>query len=117
MGSNTEVVGDRASIVDITDDSHEDDEHDGGVQGWLTVLGSVLVYFSCFGFINSFGFFQDFYQQEFLELYPASTIAFIGTLQIALLYVLGPIVGALFDAYGLRVCYNSPSTIFSAALN
>ncbi|EOD52688.1 putative monocarboxylate permease protein [Neofusicoccum parvum UCRNP2] len=75
---------------------------DGSVQGWLTVLGSALVYFASFGFTNSFGFFQDYYQTHYLPDTPPSTIAFIGTLQTSLMYVVGPIAGALFDAYGLR---------------
>ncbi|GME35071.1 Major facilitator superfamily [Neofusicoccum parvum] len=78
---------------------------DGSVQGWLTVLGSALVYFASFGFTNSFGFFQDYYQTHYLPDTPPSTIAFIGTLQTSLMYVVGPIAGALFDAYGLRWIY------------
>ena len=76
---------------------------EGGVEAWLTVAGSALVYFASFGFINSFGFFQDYYQLHFLSNYAPSTVAFIGTLQITLLYIISPIAGALFDAFGLKV--------------
>jgi hypothetical protein len=76
---------------------------EGGWEGWLNVLGSVLVYFTTFGFINSFGFFQSYYEKGFLASYQPAVIAFIGTLQISLLYVMSPIAGSLFDAYGLKV--------------
>ncbi|KAK7709578.1 hypothetical protein SLS57_008633 [Botryosphaeria dothidea] len=89
--------------VEITPiDEEQEPLADGSVQGWLTVLGSTLVYFASFGFTNSFGFFQDYYQTHYLPDYPPSTIAFIGTLQTTLMYVIGPVAGALFDAYGLR---------------
>lgn len=92
--------------VEITPiDEEQEPLADGSVQGWLTVLGSTLVYFASFGFTNSFGFFQDYYQTHYLPDYPPSTIAFIGTLQTTLMYVIGPVAGALFDAYGLRWIY------------
>lgn len=75
------------------------------VRAWLTVLGSSLVYFASFGVTNSFGFFQDYYQTHYLPEYPPSTIAFIGTLQISLMYVVAPIAGALSDIFGLKVYY------------
>lgn len=77
---------------------------EGDTEAWLTVAGSTLVYFASFGFINSFGFFQDYYQLHFLSHYAPSTVAFIGTLQITLLYLIGPVAGALFDVFGLKVC-------------
>lgn len=83
-----------------------DERIEGGVEAWLTVAGSALVYFASFGIINTFGFFQDYYLSSFLSSYPPSTVAFIGTLQITLLYLLGPVAGALFDAFGLKVWRN-----------
>ncbi|KAF2009488.1 MFS general substrate transporter [Aaosphaeria arxii CBS 175.79] len=71
----------------------------------LTVLGSCLVYFSAFGIINSFGFFQEYYQSTGLTDTPASTISFIGTLQITLMNVLAAPAGSLFDCYGLKNLY------------
>lgn len=76
---------------------------EGGTQAWLTVVGSSLVYFATFGFINSFGFFQNYYQSYLLQTYPPAVIALIGTVQIALMYLVGPIAGSLFDSYGLTV--------------
>lgn len=78
-------------------------EKEGGVKGWLTVLGSSLVYFSTFGIINSFGFFQDLYKEKYLPNEPASTISFIGTIQILLMNLMAAPAGSLFDYYGLKV--------------
>lgn len=90
-------------ITAIDEKEEQEPLSDGSVQGWLTVLGSTLVYFASFGFCNSFGFFQDYYQTHYLPDTPPSTISFIGTSQTTLMYVVAPVAGALFDAYGLRV--------------
>ncbi|EKM51453.1 uncharacterized protein PHACADRAFT_166015 [Phanerochaete carnosa HHB-10118-sp] len=78
---------------------------EGGLHGWLAVAGSFLVYFASFGVINSFGAFQTFYLDDYLSNYTAMVIAFIGALQITLLYVFGIITGPLFDALGLKYLY------------
>lgn len=77
-------------------------------RNWLTVAGAFLVYFVSFGFMNSFGYFQTFYQHDYLAEYSPSVIAVIGSLQLGLMYIVGPIVGVLFDAYGLQVCSSRP---------
>lgn len=73
------------------------------MRAWLTVIGSSLVYFASFGIINSFGFFQKYYQTSYLPSVPASTISFIGTIQITLMNLLAAPAGSLFDCYGLKV--------------
>jgi MCP family monocarboxylic acid transporter-like MFS transporter 10 len=77
--------------------------HEGGQEAWLTVAGSFLVYYCSYGVINSFGFFQTYYQTEFLTSTRPSTISLIGTTQIALMSFLATISGAICDAYGFRV--------------
>jgi MCP family monocarboxylic acid transporter-like MFS transporter 10 len=78
-------------------------KHDGGRAAWLTVAGSILVYYASFGVMNSFGFFQNYYSSDFLKRTPPSTIAFIGTLQMALMNLLAALSGALCDRYGVKV--------------
>ena len=83
----------------------DDDEYpEGGALAWLAIAGSFLVYFASFGVVNSFGFFQTFYQKDYLKNYSPSVISFIGTLQITLMYLSGSVAGALFDVYGSKVC-------------
>jgi MCP family monocarboxylic acid transporter-like MFS transporter 10 len=78
-------------------------EREGGSAAWLTVTGSVLIYYSSFGLMNSFGFFQAYYTQDFLKDTPASTIAFCGTIQMFLMNLLAAVSGALCDRYGVTV--------------
>ncbi|GME32616.1 Mfs general substrate transporter [Neofusicoccum parvum] len=100
---------DRADLEQVHREEHapraENHDAEGGLQSWLTVAGSALVYFASFGYMNSFGFFQDYYQHGYLENYAPSSIAFIGTLQLGLMNLVGPVAGVLFDAYGLNWLY------------
>ncbi|KAF1838564.1 MFS general substrate transporter [Decorospora gaudefroyi] len=80
-------------------------EREGGCAAWLTVGGSILVYYASYGVMNSFGFFQDYYSNDFLRDTPASTIAFIGTMQMALVNLLAAISGPLCDRYGIKYLY------------
>lgn len=79
------------------------DRREGGAAAWATVVGSILVYYASMGVLNSFGFFNNYYSHDFLQNTPTSTIAFIGTLQIALMNSLAAVSGALCDHYGIRV--------------
>lgn len=92
-------------------------EAEGGLKGWLTVLGSSLVYFSTFGIINSFGFFQQLYNDEYLQSIPPATISFIGTIQILLMNLLAAPAGSLFDCFGLRVSLQSPTPVSKVLQN
>ncbi|KAF2088673.1 MFS general substrate transporter [Saccharata proteae CBS 121410] len=69
---------------------------DGGLAAWTQVLASHLCVFNSFGYINSFGIFQSYYTTT-LSLSP-STISWIGSLQILLVYAGGTISGRALDA-------------------
>ena len=45
-------------IVSVAGVDEEPEFPEGGLQAWLAVTGSFLVYFASFGVINSFGTFQ-----------------------------------------------------------
>ena len=70
---------------------------DGGLTAWLQVMGSFLINFNNWGLVNSFGVFQAFYETHYLSRHSASEIAWIGTLQGALLLIVGSLSGPLFD--------------------
>src|SRR5215470_8436762 len=79
-------------------------ENEGEVMhAWFTLIGSSLVYFATFGIVNSFGFFQNYYKDHFLIAVPASTVSFVGTLQMTLMNMLAAPAGSIFDCYGLKV--------------
>ncbi|KAE9363191.1 MFS general substrate transporter [Stipitochalara longipes BDJ] len=75
---------------------------DGGATAWLVVLGAWCTSFCSFGWINSIGIFQEYYQTGPLREYSASTIAWIPSLQVFFMMAMGPFVGTLFDKYGPR---------------
>ncbi|PKS12587.1 hypothetical protein jhhlp_000795 [Lomentospora prolificans] len=78
------------------------DAPDGGAAAWLVVLGAWCTLFCSFGWINSVGAFQEFYQNDLLRGYSPSTIAWIPSLQIFFQMGMGPIVGTIYDKFGPR---------------
>ncbi|KAF7539504.1 hypothetical protein G7054_g2086 [Neopestalotiopsis clavispora] len=75
---------------------------DGGAAAWLTVLGVWCVAFCSFGWINSIGVFQGYYESVLLRDYSATTVSWIPSLQIFFMFFSGAFVGRLFDLYGPR---------------
>ncbi|KAJ5658503.1 monocarboxylate transporter [Penicillium longicatenatum] len=75
---------------------------DGGAKAWLVVLGAWCALFCTFGWINSVGIFQSYYETSLLHQYSSSTIAWIPSLQIFFMFAMGPIVGQLYDRFGPR---------------
>ncbi|KAG6005360.1 hypothetical protein E4U21_000211 [Claviceps maximensis] len=77
---------------------------DGGTIAWLVVLGAWCTMFCSFGWINSVGAFQEYYQHELLSSYSASTISWIPSLQNFFINAAhkSPIFGAIYDRYGPR---------------
>ncbi|KAF9262353.1 MFS general substrate transporter [Marasmius fiardii PR-910] len=93
---------------------------DGGIRAWLIVFG-VLTFSSTrisfdlfphsFGYINAWGVFQAFYEENILRNEPRTTIAWIGSVQYALLFLPGLIVGRMFDMGYFRVNLISASLL------
>ncbi|KAH9929021.1 major facilitator superfamily domain-containing protein [Epithele typhae] len=79
-----------------------EDVPDGGWRAWLVVLGSSLSLFASAGLVNAYGTFQAYYETDLLPSSSPSTISFIGSIQIFLLYFLGTFAGRAFDAYGTK---------------
>jgi MFS family permease len=72
---------------------------DGGLQAWLQVLGGTCTLVATWGLVNSFGVFQTFYETTLLVgRNTSSDISWIGSLQGALLMMIGVISGPLYDA-------------------
>ncbi|KAF6822219.1 major facilitator superfamily transporter [Colletotrichum plurivorum] len=70
---------------------------DGGLQAWLHILGSFLLYFNTWGLISSFGAFQAYYQTGILSSNTPFQISTIGSLQNFLMVFLGFIIGPIYD--------------------
>ncbi|KAJ5084554.1 hypothetical protein NUU61_009133 [Penicillium alfredii] len=69
----------------------------GGIVAWLQVLGAFLIFFNCWGVINTFGVFQSYYESTLLSQESPSAISWIGTIQGFLLFLVGLIAGPIFD--------------------
>ncbi|KAF9020820.1 MFS general substrate transporter [Hymenopellis radicata] len=94
--------------IDEKDDSDATvDEHvpvhdysdfpDGGLRAWLVVTGAMCNTFTTFGYVNSWGVFQSYYQSDILKDTPPSNIAWIGSVQYSLVFLPGLFAGRLFD--------------------
>lgn len=72
-------------------------EIDGGLRAWLQVLGSFIVFGNLWGFTFAFGSFQAYFERTYLPSQSASTISWIGTIQVFLLIFGGVLTGPFFD--------------------
>ncbi|KAG2068851.1 MFS general substrate transporter [Suillus decipiens] len=68
---------------------------DGGLTAWLVVIG--LRDSTRVGLANSWGVFQVYYEENLLRHTSPSTIAWIGSVQYALVYFPALVTGRLFD--------------------
>lgn len=76
---------------------------DGGMRAWLNIVGCTLIAMTGFGQVTAFGVFQTYYAENMLATESSSTISWIGSVQILLLYISGLFLGRVFDTYGARV--------------
>ncbi|PYH75101.1 MFS monocarboxylate transporter [Aspergillus vadensis CBS 113365] len=70
---------------------------DGGLTAWLQVVGAFLLFFNSWGILNAYGVFQSYYQSDLIPTYSSSAITWIGTVQGFVLFLVGVIVGPIFD--------------------
>ncbi|KAF5347930.1 hypothetical protein D9756_010137 [Leucocoprinus leucothites] len=89
----------------------DDDFPDGGLRAWLVVLGAFCNAFATVGYVTSWGIFQEYYEKTLLSEYSPSTISWIGSIQYALIFFPGLVVGRLFDLGYFRYVF-----IFSSSL-
>jgi MFS family permease len=73
---------------------------DGGARAWLVVGGAACIFFSCLGFMNSFGVFQAYYMTHQLSDRTPDEVAWIGSLSAFIQFAGGAISGPLFDRFG-----------------
>ncbi|PBK73136.1 MFS general substrate transporter [Armillaria solidipes] len=80
-----------------------EDFPDGGLRACLIIGETMCSAFATIGFVNAWGVFQEYYEETLLKDYDPSTIAWIGSIQYALIFMPGIIVGHLFDIGYFRV--------------
>lgn len=84
---------------------------DQGIAAWSQALLGHLVVFNTWGFINSFGVFQTYYVNT-LRIGSPSEVAWIGTIQVFVLFSLGMFAGRLLDAGFFRITFIVGSVIY-----
>lgn len=76
---------------------------EGGVKAYSVVLGSFMGLVSTFGMLNSMGAIQAYVSLHQLSDVPTSTISWIFSIYLALLFAVGVVVGPVFDRIGGRI--------------
>ncbi|KAF5354899.1 hypothetical protein D9756_005302 [Leucocoprinus leucothites] len=110
------------------------EKQDDELNGWMTVAGSWLILFSTLGYIYSFGVYEgqfeclcahhnaykedppDYYTRIFLTGHSPSSIAWMGSFQLALPFAMGPFAGRIFDAGYARLTIAAGSFLFVFSL-
>lgn len=82
--------------ISTIDRAYQASPPDGGLRAWCQVLAGHLIVFNTWGYMISFGIFQPHYA-EMLSMDP-SAIAWIGSVQICLVFLVGTFAGRAFDA-------------------
>lgn len=90
QGDDIEDAADQDTIQEVPEPP------DSGLRAWLQVVAGHLVVFNAWGPPISFGIFQPFYEDQ-LHL-PPSTVAWIASVQLCLIFMVGAVSGRAFDA-------------------
>uniref|UniRef100_A0A060TIU0 ARAD1D49390p n=1 Tax=Blastobotrys adeninivorans TaxID=409370 RepID=A0A060TIU0_BLAAD len=69
---------------------------DGGLKAWTQAMCGHFIVFNSWGYINGWGVFQSYYTENLPE--SSSAIAWIGGIQVFLLFFIGTFSGRLTDA-------------------
>lgn len=90
------------SSSDAAAHNDDDDFPEGGLQAWLVVLGSFCAMVSVYGLINSAAIFESYFSNNQLRGYDSSTIGWIFSVYLFLVFFAGIQAGPIFDGYGPR---------------
>ncbi|KAK7470141.1 hypothetical protein VKT23_001581 [Stygiomarasmius scandens] len=71
---------------------------DGGARAYRCLFGAFMISAVCYGVLNSFGVFEEYYRVNQLSDRSLNDISWIGSLQLCLILLTGSISGPLFDA-------------------
>ncbi|KAM0752225.1 MFS general substrate transporter [Meredithblackwellia eburnea MCA 4105] len=85
---------------------------EGGLQAYLTVAGGSIALLTSFGLSNSWGVFQDHLKLAELSHYSPSAISWIGSVNLAIVFLSGLPSGRLFDAGHFRILLAGGSIMY-----
>jgi len=83
---------------------------DGGVVAWTQAVLTHLVIFNTWGFINSFGLFQSYYVDN-MKIGTPSAVAWIGAIQVWILFNMGTFSGRATDAGFFKLTFTLGAAI------
>src|ERR1700761_2660981 len=75
----------------------------GGLLAWLHVLAGFMLFFNTWGLLNTFAFFQLYYESGALFVESSSNISWIGSVQAYLVMLVGMLSGPVFDRGHIRL--------------
>ncbi|KAF8902813.1 MFS general substrate transporter [Gymnopilus junonius] len=94
-----------ADVEEVHGRSKEEDDYPDGMCNT----------FATFGYVNSWGIFQSYYEETLIPNTPPSNIAWIGSIQYSLVFFPALIVGRLFDLGYFRSIFLPSSAILVVA--
>ncbi|KAJ7350620.1 major facilitator superfamily domain-containing protein [Mycena albidolilacea] len=111
----SEKIGKEDDILTTPPDIWSAEYPDGGTRAWLIVFGGACTTFSTFGLVNAWGVFQSYYTETLLKDSSPSDIAWIGSIQYALIFIPGVASGHYFDRGYHRIPFFIASAVLVAA--
>ncbi|KAI0263904.1 MFS general substrate transporter [Gloeopeniophorella convolvens] len=96
-GSPVSPSDENAAVLRAVNQPTEDNYPNGGFEAWSVVIGGICINFSTLGYINTWGAFQEYYENVVLKGHTPSEIAWIGSTQYALVFLPALLVRRLFD--------------------
>ncbi|KAL4996291.1 major facilitator superfamily domain-containing protein [Aspergillus recurvatus] len=117
MASSSEQQWREASPAETSPNAPNLDEFpDGGLKAWSVVLGAWCCLFCSYGWVNTVGHFQTYYQEDLLSSYSVSAVSWITSVEASpaldgigfptltiwtgIMYASSPIYGKIYDNYG-----------------
>ena len=91
------------TVVRNNEAADESDYPEGGFEAWLVVFGAWCCMIGGLALLNSIAPLQSYIARHQLRQYPESTVSWIFSVQLFIVFFLGIQVGPLFDVLGPRV--------------
>ncbi|KAJ6783384.1 hypothetical protein PWT90_05844 [Aphanocladium album] len=93
------------------DDTQPPPAPNGGCRAWLQVAGAWTIMFNVLGLLNSYGQFESIYERDILKKETSSTIAWIGSTQFLICYLVCIFTGPLLDTGHLHLLLSAGTIV------
>ncbi|KAL8992325.1 MAG: hypothetical protein Q9188_007614, partial [Gyalolechia gomerana] len=103
-------------IVKLPGEKSDLEPPDGGTLAWLMVLAGFFVIMDAQGLNQSYGVFQAYYESVLLRTHSPSSIAWIGSLQIFLLFFMSIVVSSQMDKGRFHHCFTGGSILLTSSV-